>query len=113
MAGVVGLEENELVVSACFMVLMNIFNVITSLPTSIYNTFVLEEKHGFNKQVSLHSMSVQKNCIQLAFERIASKKRSKEQPSSIQNNTKNSHLFKHIFIWFARHSYAGCLQVWK
>nr|XP_018902752.1 PREDICTED: CAAX prenyl protease 1 homolog [Bemisia tabaci] len=50
MAGVVGLEENELVVSACFMVLMNIFNVITSLPTSIYNTFVLEEKHGFNKQ---------------------------------------------------------------
>lgn len=27
------------------------FSTITSLPWSLYYTFVLEEKHGFNKQV--------------------------------------------------------------
>ena len=29
---------------------MNIFNTIIGLPFSIYGTFVLEEKHGFNQQ---------------------------------------------------------------
>lgn len=47
----IGLEENELISSAAFLLLMNIFNTLTSLPFSIYYHFVLEEKHGFNKQV--------------------------------------------------------------
>ena len=32
---------------------MNIFNTIIGLPFSIYSTFVLEEKHGFNQQTAL------------------------------------------------------------
>jgi STE24 endopeptidase len=44
--------DNEILRSAAFMLTLNIFNTITSLPFSIYHTFVLEERHGFNKQVS-------------------------------------------------------------
>jgi STE24 endopeptidase len=35
-----------------FVFLLNVFNTVTNFPFSIYSTFVLEEKHGFNKQVS-------------------------------------------------------------
>jgi len=35
-----------------FMILGTIFSTITSLPWSLYSTFVIEERHGFNKQVS-------------------------------------------------------------
>jgi len=34
------------------MLTINIFNTLVSLPFSIYRTFVLEEKHGFNKEVN-------------------------------------------------------------
>lgn len=44
--------DNEILRSAAFMLALNIFNTITTLPFSIYHTFVLEERHGFNKQVS-------------------------------------------------------------
>lgn len=30
-----------------------VYSTITGLPWNIYFTFVLEEKHGFNKQVTL------------------------------------------------------------
>jgi len=36
--------------SICFSIIMLIFNTVVGLPISIYSTFVLEEKHGFNKQ---------------------------------------------------------------
>ncbi|PNF38343.1 CAAX prenyl protease 1-like protein [Cryptotermes secundus] len=42
--------DNEILRSAAFMLTLNIFNTITTLPFSIYHTFVLEERHGFNKQ---------------------------------------------------------------
>jgi STE24 endopeptidase len=45
-------RHNEILQSAAFMLTLNIVNTITSLPFSIYHTFVLEERHGFNKQVS-------------------------------------------------------------
>uniref|UniRef100_A0A1B6BYZ3 CAAX prenyl protease n=2 Tax=Clastoptera arizonana TaxID=38151 RepID=A0A1B6BYZ3_9HEMI len=45
-----GLQNGEIWQSAGFMFLMNIFNTIVNLPFSIYHHFVLEEKHGFNKQ---------------------------------------------------------------
>ena len=34
-----------------FMVLCVVYSTITSLPWSLYSTFVVEERHGFNKQV--------------------------------------------------------------
>ena len=33
-----------------FLFLFNIFNTVINLPFSVYGTFVLEEKHGFNQQ---------------------------------------------------------------
>ena len=39
--------------SLVFMLLAMLFSTITDLPWSLYSTFVIEEKHGFNKQVSL------------------------------------------------------------
>ena len=36
-----------------FMVGSTIYSTITSLPWSLYSTFVIEEKHGFNKQVHI------------------------------------------------------------
>ncbi|XP_046669442.1 CAAX prenyl protease 1 homolog isoform X1 [Homalodisca vitripennis] len=47
-----GFEESEILKSAAFLLLINTFNTITSLPFSIYHHFVLEEKHGFNKQTA-------------------------------------------------------------
>jgi len=47
-----GFEQNEILCSAVFLLLMNTFNTVTSLPFSIYHHFVLEEKHGFNKQTA-------------------------------------------------------------
>jgi STE24 endopeptidase len=44
--------NNEILRSAALMLVMNIFNTLVGLPFSVYHTFVLEEKHGFNKQVS-------------------------------------------------------------
>ena len=35
-----------------------VFSTITSMPFTVYSTFVLEEKHGFNKQV---------NCSKVCF----------------------------------------------
>ena len=48
-----GVDDNEIVHSAVSCALFNILATITSLPSNIYYTFVIEEKHGFNKQVSL------------------------------------------------------------
>jgi STE24 endopeptidase len=44
--------NNEILRSAALMFTLNVFNAVVSLPFSVFNTFVLEEKHGFNKQVS-------------------------------------------------------------
>nr|CAD7423331.1 unnamed protein product [Timema monikensis] len=41
---------NEVLQSIMFVFVMNVFNTIISLPFSVYYTFVLEERHGFNKQ---------------------------------------------------------------
>ncbi|XP_055606491.1 CAAX prenyl protease 1 homolog [Uranotaenia lowii] len=41
---------NEIHVSIVFLILINIIGTFKDLPFKIYATFVLEEKHGFNKQ---------------------------------------------------------------
>jgi len=37
--------------SLAFLMLATLFSAFTGLPWSLYNTFVIEEKHGFNQQV--------------------------------------------------------------
>ncbi|XP_039288141.1 CAAX prenyl protease 1 homolog [Nilaparvata lugens] len=44
------LEKGEILQSAAFILIMNTFNFIMSIPFNIYDIFFLEEKHGFNKQ---------------------------------------------------------------
>ncbi|XP_074970578.1 CAAX prenyl protease 1 homolog isoform X3 [Phalacrocorax aristotelis] len=43
--------EYEIVQSLLFLLLATLFSAVTGLPWSLYNTFVIEEKHGFNQQV--------------------------------------------------------------
>lgn len=42
--------EYEIVHSLVFLLLATLFSSLTGLPWSLYNTFVIEEKHGFNQQ---------------------------------------------------------------
>jgi len=44
-----GLGSSEMAVSAVFLFLNSIFDTIVGIPVGLYSTFVLEEKHGFNK----------------------------------------------------------------
>jgi STE24 endopeptidase len=47
----IGLDSsNEIYVSLMFLVVTSIKDEIIGLPFSLYRTFVIEEKHGFNKQ---------------------------------------------------------------
>mmetsp|Transcript_16928 Transcript_16928/g.21660 ORF Transcript_16928/g.21660 Transcript_16928/m.21660 type:complete len:412 (+) Transcript_16928:1-1236(+) len=49
LAASLGLGTSELAVSAVFLVLNSVFDSIVGIPVGLYSTFVLEEKHGFNK----------------------------------------------------------------
>lgn len=40
---------NEVVVTWIFLMIFTLIDMVTSLPFSLYSTFVVEEKHGFNK----------------------------------------------------------------
>ncbi|XP_048469036.1 CAAX prenyl protease 1 homolog isoform X1 [Rhincodon typus] len=42
--------EYEITQSLVFLFLATLFSAVTGLPWSIYNTFIIEEKHGFNQQ---------------------------------------------------------------
>lgn len=44
--------NNEIAISCIWLLLLNTLSTVTSLPFSIYYTFVLEEKYGFNKQTA-------------------------------------------------------------
>lgn len=46
-------DQNEIYISCIFMIILNSINLFKELPFKIYATFVLEEKHGFNKQTPL------------------------------------------------------------
>lgn len=50
-------ENNEILQGAGFVLVLNTFSLVTKMPFSVYYTFVLEEKHGFNKQVSVKACS--------------------------------------------------------
>ena len=42
--------------SIVFLLLMMFIGNITGLPWLVYETFVIEERHGFNKQVYMFSI---------------------------------------------------------
>ncbi|XP_024541619.1 CAAX prenyl protease 1 homolog [Selaginella moellendorffii] len=42
--------QNEIAQTLAFLVLTTIWSQITELPFALYSTFVIEERHGFNKQ---------------------------------------------------------------
>jgi len=41
----------QVIQTVVFLLLVLTYSTITEIPWSVYSTFVLEEKHGFNKQV--------------------------------------------------------------
>ncbi|KAK9694531.1 zinc metalloprotease [Basidiobolus ranarum] len=43
-------SEYEIVQSVFFFVIISLIGSITSIPFSLYSTFVIEQRHGFNKQ---------------------------------------------------------------
>lgn len=43
-------SDREIAISCFFMTFVTLFNFVVNLPFTIYGTFVLEQKHGFNKQ---------------------------------------------------------------
>lgn len=45
--------SNEIYISCIFIVLLNVMNLFKELPFKIYSIFMLEEKHGFNKQTPM------------------------------------------------------------
>ncbi|XP_031831556.1 CAAX prenyl protease 1 homolog [Nomia melanderi] len=45
--------ENEILLSVTFMFILNVFYSIINLPLVVYKTFVIEQKHGFNRETPL------------------------------------------------------------
>ena len=50
---IIGLGESEIYQSLMFLLIFNLFSTVINLPFSVYGTFVLEEKHGFNQQTAM------------------------------------------------------------
>lgn len=46
-------HTNEIYVSCIFMMILNSINLFKDLPFKIYSIFVLEQRHGFNKQTPM------------------------------------------------------------
>lgn len=44
--------DNEIFISCVFMTVMSVIGIIKEMPFTVYSIFVLEEKHGFNKQTA-------------------------------------------------------------
>jgi STE24 endopeptidase len=43
-------SDYEILHSVVFTLIATMYTTVTGLPWSLYSTFVLEERHGFNKQ---------------------------------------------------------------
>ncbi|XP_026733501.1 CAAX prenyl protease 1 homolog [Trichoplusia ni] len=44
--------DREILVSCVFMTFVTLFNFVINMPFTLYSIFVLEQKHGFNKQTA-------------------------------------------------------------
>eukprot|EP00878_Enallax_costatus_P037735 GHUV01042692.1.p1 GENE.GHUV01042692.1~~GHUV01042692.1.p1 ORF type:complete len:177 (-),score=28.07 GHUV01042692.1:321-851(-) len=49
-AAVAKFLDNEILHTIAFVLVISLVGTITQLPWSLYSTFVIEERHGFNKQ---------------------------------------------------------------
>lgn len=45
-------ESSEIIVSCLFLAIVSCISIVKDMPFKVYKTFVLEEKHGFNKQTA-------------------------------------------------------------
>lgn len=55
-------KEHEIAISITFLALQHLYQMVTTLPFDLYSTFVIEQKHGFNKQtLSLFFMDMIKS----------------------------------------------------
>lgn len=45
-------SNSEVVISCVFLIFLTLFNFVFNMPFTIYSVFVLEQKHGFNKQTA-------------------------------------------------------------
>lgn len=61
--------------SLAFLLLATLFSAVTGLPWSLYSTFVIEEKHGFNQQVrkTLAAIFMQESWKSVAQRKIIPK----------------------------------------
>ncbi|CAH1636426.1 unnamed protein product [Spodoptera littoralis] len=59
--------EREILVSCVFMIFVTLFNFVVNMPFTIYGTFVLEQKHGFNKQTAGFFIKDQLKSLLLNF----------------------------------------------
>ncbi|XP_013138228.1 PREDICTED: CAAX prenyl protease 1 homolog [Papilio polytes] len=59
--------DQEILITCIFMTFATLFNFITNMPFKIYGTFVLEEKHGFNKQTALFFIKDQLKSLLLTL----------------------------------------------
>lgn len=46
-------DSNEYTITCIFMIMLSSINLVKEMPFKIYSTFVLEQKHGFNKQTPM------------------------------------------------------------
>ena len=55
-AGDEGTIWQEFIITSIFVCILIVHDTVISLPFGLYSTFVVEEKHGFNK--SVHYMNI-------------------------------------------------------
>ena len=65
-----GVATDETYRSMVFVFYYNIFSLVIGIPFSVYSTFVLEERHGFNKQTVPFYVKDQGNCRQVFLHRF-------------------------------------------
>ncbi|XP_014486841.1 PREDICTED: CAAX prenyl protease 1 homolog [Dinoponera quadriceps] len=85
--------ENEILISPIYATVVNLIFKVLNLPLAIYHVFVLEEKHGFNKQTAWFFI---KDMIKqfLVFELIMS-----PILSLIVWITKNGGSYFYLYLW--------------
>ena len=54
-------------ITLVFTLLLSTHDTILALPFSLYSTFVIEQKHGFNKTVCYTTMSLSFNQVNLIY----------------------------------------------
>ena len=62
-AAALGMADNEIVASLIFLTCNTLFDTVLDLPWTFYYTFVVEERHGFNRQVWVYVRACVRVCV--------------------------------------------------